>query len=62
MREENEPEDELRIPKRSKICEVWDDFEEFEKNGSYFAICQHCKKKEERQSKQVACGGTRADV
>lgn len=45
MREENEPEDELRIPKRSKICEVWDDFEEFEENGSYFAICQHCKKK-----------------
>lgn len=52
--DEFDEEDEFHIPKRSKTSEAWDDFDEFEENGKYFAICNHCRKKLSRgKSKQT---------
>ena len=56
--------DEFHIPKRNKTSEAWEDFNEFEENGNYYAICRYCNKKLSRvnQSKQLACGGTETHV
>ncbi|XP_027178012.1 zinc finger BED domain-containing protein RICESLEEPER 2-like [Coffea eugenioides] len=37
--EQNKGDDEFHIPKRSKTSQVWDDFEEIEENGTFYATC-----------------------
>ncbi|XP_071902795.1 zinc finger BED domain-containing protein RICESLEEPER 2-like [Coffea arabica] len=45
---------EFHIPKRNKTSEAWEDFNEFEENGNYYAICRYCNKKLSRgKSKQT---------
>ena len=47
------------LPKRNKISEAWEDFNEFQERAIYYAICKHCRKKylRAKQSKQLVCGG-----
>ncbi|XP_027178131.1 zinc finger BED domain-containing protein RICESLEEPER 1-like [Coffea eugenioides] len=53
--EQDKGDDEFHIPKRSKTSQVWDDFEEIEENGTFYATCVHCRKKLSRgKSKQTS--------
>lgn len=43
------------MAKKKKTSGAWDDFEEFEDKGIYYAICKHCGKKLNRgKSKQTS--------
>ncbi|XP_071916286.1 zinc finger BED domain-containing protein RICESLEEPER 2-like [Coffea arabica] len=53
--DEAEDDGKFRVPKRNKTSEAWEDFDDLEENGIYYAICKHCSKKLNRgKTKQTS--------